>query len=309
MSIIIICPNNNPEPWLTALTSIGLNIDVQIWPSDKPKSDITFALCWQHPEGILNDYPNLQCICSMGAGVDHLFKDRQLPTNVPIVRLVDPAMNQSMFEYISSAAFFYLRNIDLYQTQQLKKQWLQHPSKSVSKTTIGIMGLGQIGNFCAIKLSKLGFAVKGWSKTSKTIDGVNTYSGNEQLTEFATDISILVCLLPLTKELKGVLNLKLFQSLTKGSCLINVARGEHLVESDLLTVLSSKHLDSAFLDVFIEEPLPQEHPFWSQSNIQITPHCSSVTEPQSVAEQIINNYQLVKASKKLINLVDINKGY
>lgn len=309
MSIIIICPTRNPQPWITALTFIDPSIDIQIWPSDEPKSDVTFALCWQQPEGILNDYPNLKCICSMGAGVDHLLNDRQLPANVPIIRLVDPALNQSMFEYISSAAFFYLRNTALYQTQQLKKKWLRHPSKTLSKTTIGIMGLGQIGKFCAIKLSELGFTVKGWSKTSKTIDGVNTYAGNEQLTDFTKDISILVCLLPLTNELKGVLNLKLFQSLPQGGCLINVARGEHLVESDLLKALSSKHLDSAFLDVFIEEPLPQEHPFWSQSKIQITPHCSSVTEPQSVAEQIINNYQLMKASKKLINLVDINKGY
>jgi glyoxylate/hydroxypyruvate reductase A len=309
VSIIIICPNNNPKPWITALTSIDPSVDIQIWPSDKPKSEVTFALCWQPPRGILNDYPNLQCICSMGAGVDHLFKDRQLPSNVPIVRLVDPAMNQSMFEYISSAALFYLRNTALYQTQQLNKLWLEHPSKSLSKTTIGVMGLGQIGKFCAIKLSELGFTVKGWSKTSKTIEGVKTYTGDDGLVDFTKDISILVCLLPLTNELKGILNLKLFHSLPKGCCLINVARGEHLVESDLLTALSSKHLDSAFLDVFIEEPLPQDHPFWSQSNIQITPHCSSSTEPLSVAEQIINNYRLMKKSKKLINLVDINKGY
>lgn len=309
MSIILICPTKNPEPWITALTSIDPSIDIQIWPSDKPKTDVTFALCWQQPEGILNDYPNLQCICSMGAGVDHLLKDRQLPTTVPIIRLVDPELNQSMFEYISSAAFFYLRNTALYQTQQLNRQWLQHPTKSLSKTTVGIMGLGQIGKFCALKLSELGFSVKGWSKSSKALKGVTTYSGDEQLFEFTDNISILVCLLPLTNELKGILNLKLFQSLPKGGCLINVARGEHLVESDLLNVLSNKHLDSAFLDVFIEEPLPEEHPFWDQSKIQITPHCSSITEPRSVAEQVINNYRLMETSQKLNNIVDINKGY
>ena len=214
-----------------------------------------------------------------------------------------------MFEYIASAAFFYLRNTALYQAQQIKKQWLEQPSKSLSKTTIGIMGLGQIGKYCAIKLSELGFDVKGWSKSAKIIDGVTTYSEINQLSDFTKDVSILVCLLPLTKELRGVLNSTLFMSLPKGACLINVARGEHLVEADLLKTLANKHLNSAFLDVFTEEPLPKDHPFWSQSNIQITPHCASITDPESVAPQIIKNYQLMKTPHKLTNIIDINKGY
>ena len=309
MSIIIICPSKNPAPWVKALRLIDTSIEIQIWPSDKAKADVTFALCWQQPEGVLNDYPNLQCICSMGAGVDHLFSDAKLPTNIPIIRVTDAKLNQAMFEYITSAAFFYLRDTATYQKQQNNKQWLQHPTKTVSKTTIGIMGLGQIGQYCAIKLSELGFNVSGWSKTLKSIKGVKSFSGNEQLYEFTKDVSILVCLLPLTTELKGVLNRRLLHSLPKGSCLINVARGEHLVELDLLDSLNNNHLASAFLDVFIEEPLPNTHPFWQQSNIHITPHCSSITDPQSVSAQILDNYRLMKASKQLNNIVDINQGY
>ncbi|PCJ47630.1 MAG: glyoxylate/hydroxypyruvate reductase A [Gammaproteobacteria bacterium] len=309
MSILIICPNRESKPWLDDLTKVDPSIEYQIWPNVTSKDKVTFALTWQHPEGVFNDYPNLKCICSMGAGVDNLLRDPYLPESVPIVRLVDPGLAQAMFEYVCSSALFYVQNTALYQEQQAKKIWLEQPTKSLSETTIGIMGLGKIGEHCATQLSQLGFKVRGWSRNLKKINGVTSFAGNDQLLEFAKGTNILVCLLPLTEELTGILNLRLFKSLAEDACLINVARGAHLNEDDLIEALETNVLSCAFLDVFIQEPLPLEHVFWNNKKIHMTPHSSSITNTQAVAPQIINNYRLMCNSKPLLNQVNVKQGY
>jgi glyoxylate/hydroxypyruvate reductase A len=309
MSIAFVAPTKDPAPWAIALNTLAPDIDIQIWSQERDSAAVEMALCWQHPSAMWRRYPNLRCVSSLGAGVDHLLQDPALPESLPILRLTDPLLAQSMFEYVCAAAMSFLRDFDVYQRQQEQRRWHQHPTPMSADTTVGIMGLGQLGGYAAQRLAELGFKVMGWSRSPKSIPGVESYVENPQLSQFLAQAQILVCLLPLTSQTEGILNRGLFAQLPPGACLINVARGEHLIEADLLTALDEGHLGGAYLDVFRQEPLPQDHPFWLHPAIRVTPHCSSVTNPQSVAPQIVDNYRRLQAGKPLLNEVSRSLGY
>lgn len=309
MTLSIVCTDRDTGPWAAALTACDPSLDIQIWPNEACKADVQFAVCWNHPEGVLKAYPNLRCICSMGAGIDHLLRDAALPDHLPVVRLVDPQLSQSMSEYICTAVLYFFREFDRYQQQQKKALWLQQPLRPMARTGVGIMGLGVLGSFAADRLSAMGFNVTGWSRSKKKIPGVTTYAGDIERDAFLARADILVCLLPLTEKTAGILNFELFSRLPKGACLINASRGGNLVEEDLIPALNQGLLRGACLDVFKHEPLPEDHPFWAQDNIIITPHCSSITDPESVAPQIVQNYRNLKAGLPLMNQVDIRRGY
>jgi glyoxylate/hydroxypyruvate reductase A len=245
----------------------------------------------------------------MGAGVEHILCDPDLPHGVPITRIVDPSMSQSMSEYIIMVVLNYCRHYDLYRKQQIEKEWLVKIPIRARDAGIGIMGLGQLGGDAAKKLSHLGFQVSGWSRTPKMMNGVRTFSGDGQLIEFLAHTRTLICLLPLTAATKDLLNLGLFNKLQRGAYLVNVARGELLVEQDLLEALESGQLSGACLDVFRNEPLPQDHPFWRHPKIFITPHISSLTIPAAVVPQIVENYHRALSGDPLLHEVDIKRGY
>jgi glyoxylate/hydroxypyruvate reductase A len=245
----------------------------------------------------------------MGAGIDHLLNDEFLPKDLPVTRIIDPLLAQSMYEYLHTAVMYYFRDFDIYKTQQYQSNWKQQLPKSIAHTTIGVMGLGKLGEYSASKFAELGFNVIGWSRTQKTIAGVKSYAGDRQLGEFLSQADILICLLPLTNETRGILNLENFNKLPFGACLINVARGEHVMDEDLITAINAGQLRGACLDVFREEPLPQTHPFWLHNKILLTPHCSSITDPNSVAPQILENYRLMKSGRALMNQVNLVRGY
>jgi glyoxylate/hydroxypyruvate reductase A len=305
----MICTYNDVQQWLAAFKAHGPALDVLVWPDDVDKTEVDFVLCWKHPHGALSHYPNLRCISSMGAGIDHLLADPFFPKNVPVVRLIDPNLATAMFDYVNAAVMYYLREFDVYQTQQRQGLWQQCTPKSPADTTIGVMGLGQLGSYVGNQFAERGFNVLGWSRSTKSIDGIKTFTGDAQLAAFLRQSQMLICLLPLTPQTKGILNLKLFEQLPKGACLVNVARGEHLVEPDLLQALDSKQLRGACLDVFCQEPLPGDHPFWQRPEVMITPHCSSITLPSSVVPQIVENYDLAKCSEQLLNKVHFERGY
>ncbi|MFT4928085.1 MAG: glyoxylate/hydroxypyruvate reductase A [Phenylobacterium sp.] len=309
MAISIICTGRDLQPWIAALKACDADLDVRVWPDDGDRCEVEFALCWKHPPGALLNYPNLRCISSMGAGIDHLFNDPDLPQHLPVVRLVDPQLAQSMFDYVCAAVMGYFRDFDVYRAQQQRTEWLVQVAKSTSDTTIGIMGLGKLGGYVAEQFCAMGFNVVGWSRSAKSLDGVTTYAGDQQLDVFLSQSDILICLLPLTPQTQDILNLELFRKLPKGASLVNVARGEHLVEQDLIKALDIGYLRGACLDVFRQEPLPLEHPFWQRQDIIITPHCSSITHPASVAPQIVENYRLLKNNQPLLNQVVMQRGY
>lgn len=306
MTLNLICPTKDPQPWVDAITAVAPHIDLQVWPNDGDKADITFALVWAQPLGVFAQYPNLRVISSMGAGVDNLLQDPSIPTHVPVVRMVDPRLVTQMGDYVLAATLNAVRQFPSYMQQQ---QWQPLPPRNVDSVTVGVMGLGQIGKAVANRLLTVGFQVVGWSRRAKSMQGVRVFAGHQQLSDFLAASDILVCLLPLTSETENILNSQTLGQLPQGAYVVNVARGNHLVEEDLLSLINKNHLAGACLDVFRQEPLPQGHPFWSHPKILVTPHIASLTDPISVAPQIVENYRRMEAGEPLLNQVDKHRGY
>ncbi len=308
MAIVIIRQDQKIEAWKTALKAADPNLQVFSYLEDHPVSDIDMALVWKHPRGALTKYPNLRCIASSGAGVDFIFED-DYPKKTPITRVVDTMLANDMSEHVIAVVFSYLKNLGSYRLDQTRGIWKPRDYHRICDFTIGILGIGALGTVLANDLIKYGFKAKGWAQSKKAIDGLPMFLGDAQLPSFLADIHILVCLLPLTEKTAGILNKALFDQLPKGAYIINVARGGHLVDADLLQMIDSGHLSGACLDVYHEEPLPATHPFWQHDKIHMTPHYASVSDTASVVPQIIENYQRLQDGRALLHQVSQNKGY
>ena len=309
MAMILISADMKPSSWIKHIQKLAPVIEVRVWPEFGNVEDIRMALVWKHPHGVLNRFPNLKCIASLGVGVDHILSDSHLPQNVPITRIVSLSMAQSMSEYVTLAVLSRCRHYDSYQHDQRQKNWQPRVPLLAEKIRIGVMGLGQLGAHAASALSRFGFAVAGWSNSPKEIEFVESFAGRGQLSPFLGRTDILICMLPLTPSTEGILNRETFTRLPKGAYLINVARGQHLVEKDLLAALAKGQLSGACLDVFCQEPLPKTHPFWTHPKITVTPHISSLTYPAAVAPQLVENYRRLGTGEKLMNPVDLQRGY
>lgn len=309
MAIVIIRQDGKIDLWKNALLEADPSLKVYSYLEDHPENEITMALIWKHPNGSLTPYKNLKCIASAGAGVDYIFEDETVPKAIPITRIVDPYLAGDMSEHVLATILAHIKNLNTYKLHQVKGIWKPLDYQRIKDTTIGIMGLGELGALTATDLSKAGFPVQGWSRSHKKIDGVRVFSGNDSLDAFLNTSKILVCLLPLTPETTGILNKELFKKLPKDAFVINVARGGHLVDEDLLDALDSGHLSGACLDVYHQEPLPTSHPFWNHQKIHMTPHYASVSDTSSVIPQIIENYTRLGKGEPLFNKVDRKKGY
>ena len=309
MALMIIAPELEVEMFAQELKRLDPDLNIRLWPQFGNPDDIEFVLTWNHPPGEFEKFQNLKCIASLGAGIDHILRDPNLPDGVPITRVVQASMSQFMSEYVILSVLHYCRQIDIYKNDQAQKRWQPRIPILARDIGIGIMGMGQLGADAARKLVQLDFKVAGWSRTPKNIDGVESWVGDEALDDFLSRSDVLICLLPLTPSTSGILNSGLFQKLPTGAYLINVARGAHLIEQDLLTALDAGHLSGACLDVFQTEPLPPDHPFWSHPNIMITPHISSITDPLAVMPQILDNYRRMQSGKPFRHQVDTHRGY
>ncbi len=309
MSLLLIAPDREMKPWKEALLKADPNLDVEIWPEVTDKQKVQFAVSWNHPKHSLDSFPNLKAVSSLGAGVDHILRDDTLPESVEICRVVCPSLVRQMKEYVLNAVLNYQRNTLTYMQQKQEGLWEMHPNRAPEDFTIGVMGLGKLGRPVAEQLAELGYRVRGWSRSKKDIEGVESFAGEAELEAFLSQTTVLACLLPLTNETEGILDLELFKKLDQPAYLINVARGEHLVEEDLIYALDKDWMEGAMLDVFSEEPLPDRHPFWNRDNIMLTPHVSSLTPPEEVAEQLIENYKRVLSGMKPLNKIDKGKGY
>lgn len=306
MSFAIICPGKNPNVWIESLRKNQPDIDLQIYPEIDRPEEVEMALLWQHPPGYLSNFPNLKLISSLGAGVDHILSDKAVPESMPIVRIVDEKLTWSMTNYVVMGVLNFHRQITRYQRDQKRKVWdMSTPEIPVK---IGVMGVGALGGDVLDKLNYMGFSVCGFGFSEKE-DFPYPYYSKNKLDDFLKEINVLVCLLPLTPDTEGILNLDLFKKCNPGTFLINVARGKHLVEEDLIPALDKGYLSGALLDVYRVEPLPEAHPFWGEERIQLTPHIASVTNPEAAAPQIIDNYRRMKSNRPLNNLVNRQKGY
>jgi glyoxylate/hydroxypyruvate reductase len=295
--------------WRAQLTRLTSEIEVRVWPEIGNPAEIDYALVWRPEPGFLASLPNLKLILSLGAGVDHLLDDPQLPRQIPIVRLVDPHMTAAMSEYVILQVLrLHRRDLD-YRTQQEAGIWRELDQQNAAERRVGILGLGELGQDAAKKLTALGFDVAGWSRSEKNLAGIASYAGAAGLAPLLGCSEIVVCLLPLTTETEGILNASTLALLPKGAALVNAARGAHLVEDDLLAALASGQVSVAVLDVFREEPLPADHPFWHHPRVIVTPHVAAFTNPTTAAPIILDNIRRFEDGRPLLNRIDPTRGY
>ncbi|MCY1507561.1 Glyoxylate/hydroxypyruvate reductase A [compost metagenome] len=275
---------------------------------DAAACDAEVAACWFPPAGSLARLPNLKLIHSVAAGVDHLGTD-PAHAEVPVCRVVDPAHRQGMSEYVRWAVIHYHRDFDRALEQQQRQVWLRHPQKPAADYCVGVMGLGSLGGAIAEELATAGYAVRGWSRTAKRLEGVQTHAGDEGFAAFLNGLDLLVNLLPLTESTRGILCRKTFEALAPGAAVVNCGRGAHVVADELINAVQDGRLRGALLDVFEKEPLPLDSRLWTTPGITVTPHMASAASHDCIARQIAENARRLEAGQPLLNRVDTRLGY
>ena len=310
MVILFQSKTDDPEKWLRAFADALPQAELRIGAeSVQDPAEVDYAVAWKPPQGLLKRYPNLKAILSLGAGVDHLASDPELPTHVPVVRLVDPGLTWGMTEYVVWAVLGHHRRTREYRQLQAEHRWERLDVPLAPSRRVGVMGLGELGADAARALTAMRFEVAGWSNRRKEIDGVESFAGTDEFSRFLARSEILVSLLPLTQATTGILNRHTLGELPKGACLVNAARGGHLVEEDLLELLGTGQIAEATLDVFREEPLPAGHPFWDHPRITVTPHEAAITPAESAAATIAENIRKIERGEPPSPVVDFSKGY
>lgn len=306
LSVLISPGNWNPEPWQRGLGESEVMDEIHVWPTEANLDKVELLLVWQPlPAGVIDRLPNLKFISSMGAGVDHLLGDDQIPKNLPVMRIVDKYLATDMTNYVLMSLMINQRSYHQLIENQKNKYWDRINYK---QTKVGILGLGALGSYLAKQLVASGFEVYGFSRSKKCIEGVISYAGDD-MDEFLPQPEVLVNLLPLNDYTRDILDYRLFSKMQKGAYLINVARGGHLVEADLIKALDDGLLCGATLDVFREEPLPETHPFWGRNDIIVTPHVASVTTPDSAINQVLENCLRFINGQDLKYLADLERQY
>lgn len=309
MRILFHATGGKPDPWLADLGDTIPGAEVRAWQEgDNAPAD--YAVVWQPPRAMLQTRTGLKGIFNLGAGVDGIMAlGEALPAGVPVVRLDDAGMGAQMAEYVSHAVLRYFRRFDDYAMQQREGRWRFLKPYEKRDFAVGILGLGILGSRIAESLTGFGFPLHGWSRSPKDVAGVTCHAGEDGLDAFLAASRVLVCILPLTAETRGILNRVTLEKLPRGAYLVNVARGGHLVEEDLLALVQSGHIAGATLDVFREEPLPPAHPFWQEPRITITPHAAAVTLRGDSVRQIAGKIAQLERGEPIAGVVDPLKGY
>ncbi len=242
--------------------------------------------------------------------MDGFLADPEFPKQIPLVRFVDPQLSTEMAQYVVMHVLLQHRRAKAFEETQKQSKWAQMmlPRKTAD-TRIGILGFGEIGTMAGERLRDLGFPVSGWSRSRKQVDGIKAYAGEDEFAAFMGSSDFLICLLPLTDDTRGILNAKSFAMLPKDAYVINVARGGHLIESDLIAALDSSHLAGATLDVFQTEPLPETSPLWKHPKIVVTPHIAAISDPRVAANFVIDGIARAERGEKHPNTVDMGRGY
>ncbi len=306
MKITFCCTGTAPEPWLQGLAAALPGADISLWQPGAPQADC--AVVWAPPQQFLDEQPRLQALFNIGAGVDALLQLR-LPPSVPVVRLQDAGMAVQMAEYVCHAVIRHFRELGPYEAAMRQGEWGYRRPRQRSSFAVGVLGLGVLGQRVAQALAQFEFPLNGWSRSPRLLDGVRCYSGADGLNDFLAASRVLVNLLPLTPETENILNHSTLSRLQRGGCVINVARGAHLVDADLLALLDSGHLAGATLDVFRTEPLPAGHPFWQHPGITLTPHMSARTLRDETIAQIAGKVAALQRGEALAGVVDRARGY
>jgi glyoxylate/hydroxypyruvate reductase len=313
-AILIVVDGPHAAEWVQLFRTQPGGRPVYSWPGEPGNpADIAYACVWRPPTGLPSTLPNLKMIVNLGAGADHLLSDPSLP-DVPIVRAAHPDLSMRVTEYVVLHTLRYHRRQPLYDAQQRERVWRVHPQPPASEVNVGIMGLGVIGSEAARVLARIGFKVAGWSARPKEIDGVQSFHGPYGLDAFLARTEILICLLPLTEATRGILNRSVFAKLKRdcaagGAFLINAGRGGLQIDADILAALDDGTLAGATVDVFPQEPLPPDSPFWSHPKVTVTPHNAGDILPAFLAADVMQQIARLEHGEQLLNLVDRKRGY
>ncbi|AKS42327.1 2-hydroxyacid dehydrogenase [Wenzhouxiangella marina] len=307
MAILLLAPGRDCSDIIEAARGLDPSIELRCWPDIGDPSEIDFAVTWRHPAGSLAHLPALKAVSSLGAGAEQLLSDPDLPSRLPIGRLAGPELARDMAFWLVAWISHCWQGLEQIRKQQAAREWL--PVAPERPPTVGLLGMGCMGQAAARALQGLGADVRGWSLSGRGPDGVSMHHGQSGLATLAGQVDFLVCLLPLTPATRGLLDRHLFARMRPDAVLINAGRGEHLVEADLLEGLDRGRPGLAVLDVFEQEPLPPDHPFWAHPSIRISPHCAALSRPREVAELMLESYRRVQRGEAPLGLVDRERAY
>lgn len=308
MAVLFAWPEGDAAFWRGEMEKTLGPLDFRVFPETGDRADIDYALVWRHPEGDLAQYPNLKAIFSLGAGVPFVLKDPTLP-EAPVVRFANDELSRDMTQHAVYWVLHFHRQFHQYQRQQADKDWTRHTYTANQKQGVGVLGLGKIGVVTAQTLAGMGFSVSGWSRSLKSIDGVNCHAGDDGLDAVLATSNILVTVLPSTAELNGLMNAERLSRLPKGAFIVNMGRGETFNDDDLLAALDSGRLGGAALDVFHTEPLPEDHPYWSHPAVCVTPHSAGPSTNDWAPRLVAENIQRIERGEAPFPIVDRERGY
>lgn len=307
MTVLLATPGRDSTGLAEAIRRHSPSLEVRVWPETGPLADIRFAVLWNQPPGLLGQLGSLQAVSSLGAGVEHVLSDPHLPPGLPVGRLAGQRLAADMASYLLAQVLAHWRRLPAFRQQQARHEWT--PWAPEDSPRIGLLGTGTMARTAARAFRALDIPVRAYNRSGRGVDGITVESGRAGLFALAQWCDYLVCLLPLTDRTRGILDAGLFARMRPGSVVVNVGRGAHLVEADLLEALDRGRPDAAILDVFEQEPLPDRHPFWDHPKVHITPHCASVTGDEEAAGLIVESYRRVVAGRAPLGAVDRSLGY
>ena len=310
-TILLDVPPGWAGQWAEPLAELLPDVTVLMNGTDSfaPES-IDFLVTFRPTPGLIKQLGALKAVFSLGAGVDGIVSDPDYPRDVPLTRFVDHTLTREMGQYVVMHELMHHLTQRYFDAAQALNKWRQRPPpRTTEDTRIGILGLGELGVHCAARLREHEFTILGWSRTKKDLRGVESFAGAGELAPFLARTDILVCLLPLTRDTTGILNAKTFALMPKGGFVINVARGGHLIEADLVDAIDTGHLSGATLDVFQTEPLPRDNILWNHPRITVTPHVAAITDPRAASSYIAANVAALQRGDALENVIDLARGY
>ncbi|WP_110706985.1 glyoxylate/hydroxypyruvate reductase A [Salinicola sp. CR57] len=296
------------ERWRALFAQYAPDIEFRQWPDVGDPAEVRYLLAWEPPSDLATRLPALEVVFATSAGVDQ-FDLSQLPAGVPLVRMLDPALETGMVEYAAFATLWLHRRLYAYVHQQRERQWQAHSLVAAEHRRVGILGLGQLGQAIATHLSGYGFPVSGWSRSPRQLPGITCHAGPDGLERFLASSDILICVLPLTDATRGILDRELFARLPEGAALVNIGRGDHLVDDDLLQALASGQLSAAVVDVLGQEPPAPDHPFWHHDRILMTPHVAAMTQPETAFPVLLDNLRRHQRGEPMSGQIDRQRGY
>jgi glyoxylate/hydroxypyruvate reductase A len=299
---------DDPVGWDAAVRALRPDMAVVDWRDVSDPAAFEFALLWKPPPGGLGAFTGLKAIQSLGAGVNQLDL-AALPAGVPLARLIDASLTETMVDYAIAALYRHFRAFDRYERDTRARHWAHAAPPDKARFPVGVMGLGVLGGAIARQIHALGFPVHGWSRARKPLDGIVSHAGPEGLPGFMAAVRLVICVLPLTPATAGILNARTLAALPAGAFVVNIGRGGHVAEPDLAALVRDGHIAGATLDVFAAEPLPRDHSFYDLPQILVTPHVAGCISPWSAAGAVLENYDRALAGRPLINQVEPARGY